>query len=185
MKRIEVTPGFCALLCVFAWQDGPLCLAFLISVLCHEAGHFFALKLCGVRISGVSFRLTGAMICTGPASYGRECLCASAGPAASLLVSGISLRFLPRFAVLNGLLAVVNLLPLYPLDGGRILRAALASRLSTEQMERVIRLVTYGTCGLLMLLACWLTAAKQAGIWPIFAALLILCRVGEANLTDR
>ncbi len=185
MKRIEVTPGFFALICVLAWLDGRLCLWFMAGVLCHEAGHFLVLKLCGVKICGFSLRLTGAMICTGQTGYGQECLCALAGPAASLLAAGISLRLLPRFAVLNGLLAAVNLLPLYPLDGGRILRAALASYLCQEQMEKAIRLVTYGTCSVLMLLACWLTAVKQAGIWPIFASLLILCRVGQANLMDR
>lgn len=185
MKRIDISLGFGSLVCLLAWIDPCFCLWFVLGVLCHEAGHLLALWLCRVPVTGFSLRLTGAVIGTGWVGYRQELLCALAGPAASLLTAFLCCRKLPVFAILSGCFALVNLLPLYPLDGGRVLRAAMALLGREGQKDGVIRIVTYGTCGLLMLLACWFTAAKQAGIWPIFAALVILCRVGEANLRER
>lgn len=184
MGRIEVSLGFGALICLLAWLNGRLCLWFLLAVLVHETGHFLALRLCGVPVEGFSLKLTGAVIRTGAAGYRQELLCALAGPGASLLAAAIACRFAPWFSIVSGGLGLLNLLPLYPLDGGRVLRCAFALLGWEDRMRPVIRAVTYGTCGLLMLLACWLTAARQAGLWPIFAALLLLCRVGEANLRE-
>ena len=92
----------------------------------------------------------------------------------------MTLRILPVFALVSLALAAVNLLPLYPMDGGRILRASLLSRLPPERAGRFLRLCVYLTCTTLMVGACWLTAARQAGLWPIFAALVLLCRAGNA-----
>lgn len=185
MRRIEISLGFGALLCLLAWLNGRLCLWFLLAVLVHEAGHLLALKGCGVPVTGFSLKLTGAVIQTKAAGYREELLCALAGPAASLLTAAVCCRFAPWYAIVSGGLGLLNLLPLYPLDGGRILRASLELFGWEEKMKPVIRVVTFGTCSLLMILACWLTAARQAGLWPMFAALILLCRVGEANLRER
>ena len=184
MGRIEVSLGFGALLCLLAWLDGRLCLWFLLAILIHEAGHFLTLRCCGVPVTGFSLRLTGAVLRTGAAGYRQELLCALSGPVASLLSAALCCRLAPRFAIVSGGLALLNLLPLYPLDGGRILWTSLALLGWEDRADRVIRWATFGTCGLLMLLACWLTAARQAGLWPVFLVLLLLCRVGEANLRD-
>lgn len=185
MSRVEVSLGFGAMLCLLAWLDLHVCLCFFLGVLLHEAGHLLALRLCGVPVTGISLRIAGAVIQTGAMGYEQELLCALAGPAASLLAAGICCRRFSVFAIVSFCFGLVNLLPVYPMDGGRIFRAALALHGWNERTEGVITVVTYGTCGLLMLLACWFAAAKQAGLWPIFAALVILCRVGEANLRER
>lgn len=185
MRRVEVSLGFGAMLCLMAWLNIHFCLCFVLGMVCHEAGHFLALRFCGVPVTGFSLRIAGAVIQTGAMDYRRELVCALAGPAASLLAAGVCCRRYSVFAIVSFCIGLMNLLPVYPMDGGRILRAALALCGMEERMEGVISVVTYGTCGLLMLLACWFAAARQTGLWPVFAALVILCRVGEANLRER
>lgn len=183
MKWIKVSPGFIAAVCILLWYDRQIGAGFLLGIFCHELGHLAVMKICRTPVTELSLRFSGAVIQGQFRGYGQELACALAGPAASIMMSAITLRDIPEFAVINGLLAAVNLLPMYPLDGGRILRSTLHMWCDDERVERWIKNATYCTCGLLMLLACWLTAVRQAGIWPIFAALIILYRVGKANLT--
>lgn len=177
--RIKVSFGFCAMVCLLAWLNARLCIWFLASILCHELGHLLALRLCRAVLEGISLEMAGAVIQTSLAGYRQEILCAAAGPAANCLLGAAVLRLQPQLAVISLLLAAVNLLPLYPLDGGRILRAALLLHCSQEKAERILHVVTVGVCCILMVLACWITVELQAGLWPIFAALILLWRAGE------
>ena len=181
MKRFKVTPGFVCLCCLLGWYRWQLFLAFLSAVILHEAGHFLALLLCRVPVLRIELGAAGAVMQTGLCSYGKELLCAAAGPLCSLLAMVGSIRCLPEFAVLNALLAVGNLLPVYPLDGGRILWAALLLRIEPERSRRIVRAVTGVTLCALMLLACWMTIVLQAGMWPVFAAMVVLRRAGRLS----
>ena len=177
--RIRVSPGFCAMVCLLAWMNLRLCGWFLASVIVHELGHLLALRMCRASVERISLEISGANIQTCLTGYRQEIFCAAAGPAANCLLGAAVLRLLPQLAVVSLLLAAVNLLPLYPLDGGRILRAALLLHCSQEKAERILHVVTAGVCCTLMVLACWITVELQAGLWPIFAALVLLWRAGE------
>ena len=180
MKNIRVTLGFAAVVCLLGWCDLRLCGWFLLALLLHELGHLAVLAFFHRPIRGITLGAGGAKIETEGLSYRQEALSAAAGPAVNLLSAGLTLRTFPVFALVSLALAAVNLLPLYPMDGGRILRASLLSRLPPERAGRILRLCVYLTCTTLMVGACWLTAARQAGLWPIFAALVLLCRAGNS-----
>lgn len=179
--RIRISAGFCGLVCVLGWYDLRLCLWFLAALLCHEAGHGAALALCRVPVEEISLRLSGAVIRSGLCSYRQELLCAAAGPAAGIVLASLTARLVPELAVISLLLSTVNLLPLYPLDGGRMLRAFLLPHWEPERAARLLAWLRFVLSGLLMLAACWVTAAAQAGIWPIFLVLVLLCRSGEGQ----
>lgn len=178
MKRPKVSYGFCALVCVLAWLDWKFCLWFLLCALCHELGHLAAMKLCRVPMERLTIGLEGAVIQTAFPSYRKEILCAAAGPLTGVLLGLILLRAVPRAAIISFLLSGVNLLPLYPLDGGRIFRALILLCCQAPAAERVIHITTLLVCCVLMLLACWGAVCLQMGLWPIFAALLLLWRAG-------
>ncbi len=182
MKRLQISPGFPASMLFLAWLSLDLCRWVLIGIVCHELGHLIALKLCRVPICAVRLRAWGVVLVTQETSYFKELLCALAGPAASIVLGVALLRSFSHCAVISFLLAAVNLLPLYPLDGGRALRCLLLMVLPPETGERVLKIVTIAVCSLMMLLACWVSILRQAGLLPIFAALLLLCRVGEQSI---
>ena len=136
MRGIRVTPGFAAALCLLGWCDLRLCGLFLLALALHEAGHLTALALFRRPVLGLTLGAGGAKIETEALTLRQEALSAAAGPLVNLLSGALTLRCVPAFSAVSLGLAAVNLLPLYPLDGGRILRAALLSRLPPERAAR-------------------------------------------------
>jgi Zn-dependent protease len=109
-----------------------------VSVLAHELGHCLAARSFGVPVSAVRLYLIGGVSELGraPVSPKEEALIAGAGPAVSallavicgLLVGSTDARtvgwlLLLQLALANGVIAIFNILPALPLDGGRVLRA--------------------------------------------------------------
>lgn len=90
----------------------------------HEACHLAALRALGGRVLSFHIGVTGAVMETALSGRGRQCLAALAGPAGSLLLV-LTGRWLPHVAVCGLVQGLFNLLPIYPLDGGRILRCFL------------------------------------------------------------
>ncbi|MFR6394927.1 MAG: hypothetical protein ACLUNQ_07435 [Oscillospiraceae bacterium] len=58
--EIRVSPTALLLIAVFVAAASPLCLgAVLLAALCHELGHYGALRLCGRRLEGVRLGVRG------------------------------------------------------------------------------------------------------------------------------
>lgn len=122
-------------------------LLFLVSIVAHELGHSLVARRNGVRVRGITlFALGGVATLDGDAATpGAAARIAAAGPAVSV-VTGLgllaaaavtnSLGLLPDLLVaglawlgfINLSLAVFNLIPALPLDGGRVLQAFLWRR---------------------------------------------------------
>lgn len=102
----------------------PLNLLFALAAAAaiHECSHLVALKCFHEPILKISLHITGAVIQTNDLPPLQELLCAAAGPAGSLLCF-LLIRQFPLFALCALIQGIINLLPLYPLDGGRILRS--------------------------------------------------------------
>jgi Zn-dependent protease len=122
------------------WLVGLLTgLIFFASVLAHELGHAVVALREGVPVRGITLFIFGGVAQIGrePPTAGAEFRIAIAGPLVSLLL-GLTLSALGRFggetmwgasAVYLGRINLIlfgfNLIPGFPLDGGRVLRAAL------------------------------------------------------------
>ena len=115
----------------------PWLLSAILAAIFHELCHLTALVLTGIPIFGVHIGLRGMSIQTGPMEPGLELLSAAAGPAGSLLLL-LFLRQIPRIALCGTIQGIYNLLPVYPLDGGRILRSIFTLLTSTHRKEKYL-----------------------------------------------
>jgi Zn-dependent protease len=119
---------------------------FLGSLLAHEIGHALVARRAGLRVRGITLWLLGgvAQLEDEPASPRDELRVAIVGPAVSLALAvgfglaaaalsvvggpAVAVAVAAWLAVGNAALAVFNLLPAAPLDGGRVLRGLLWRR---------------------------------------------------------
>lgn len=123
-----------------SWLAGTVtALAFFSFLLAHELAHSVTARHYGIRVRSITLWLFGGVseLESEPATPRADALIAAAGPATSLLLgtlayaaaawlgSGLAAVSLAWLGVVNVLLAVFNLLPGAPLDGGRLLRAGL------------------------------------------------------------
>jgi Zn-dependent protease len=138
-------------------------LGLFLSVLGHELSHALMGRAEGIEIDEIVLHPFGglARLRNEPDSPRAEFRIAIAGPAASFLFAAISFvlmlpAMMANYAVIGGvlfllgagnlLLAIFNLFPGYPLDGGRVLRAILWRR--TGDIKEATRLA--GICGMLI-----------------------------------
>ena len=124
-----------------------------LSVLLHEIGHCAVARVFRLPVAGITISLlAGATeITEPPQTPGREYCVAIAGPMVSLLLcvlglgaiplldaDGLSRLILEGVAVTNGVVAGFNLLPGLPLDGGRVLRAAVWHLNGDQQRATIV-----------------------------------------------
>ena len=141
--RISVHPFAAAGLFLLLFVSPPsYAFAVLSSVILHELGHTLMAGLFHKKPISVRIMPTGISILLPPASsYAEEFLIAAAGPLMNLLYA-LLCGFLPygiggTVRSVSLLLAMLNLIPLAPLDGGRILSSLLSPLFGTAFSERI------------------------------------------------
>lgn len=126
------------------WSMGMVGMIGLVfSIVFHEASHSLVARAHGMQIKGITLFIFGGVAELGdePETARTEFLVAIAGPISSYFLAavfftlawtfdrlevGVALQGLGYYlAYINALLATFNLLPAFPLDGGRVLRAGL------------------------------------------------------------
>lgn len=121
------------------WLTGLLtALIFFASILFHELAHAWEARRNGIPVQSITLYIFGgiAQLSGKPKSPGAEFRIAAIGPASSLLLAGIFMGLnqvigdrgnmgaaTQWLGYINLILALFNLLPGYPLDGGRVLES--------------------------------------------------------------
>lgn len=136
-------------------------LALFACVIAHEYGHALTARRFGIRTPDITLLPIGglARLERMPEKPMQEILVALAGPAVNVVIFAVlwvviglspqpplsgdmSFATLPRqIATLNLVLAVFNMIPAFPMDGGRVLRAALALFTDRVRATRIAAIV--------------------------------------------
>jgi len=149
-----------------AWGGVAFIVAVFACVVLHEFGHIAAARYFGIGTPDITLLPIGgvARLERMPEEPGQEFVIAIAGPlvnvAIALLIfvvlggsAGLEQMaviedpradFLARLAGVNIFLVLFNIIPAFPMDGGRILRAALATRLSWSRATQIAATIGQG-----------------------------------------
>ena len=170
-------------------------LALFAIVVLHELGHALAARRFGIRTREITLLPIGgvARMERVPETPRHELVVALAGPAVNLVLAALLASvasptpwrdvdwigggdFFSRLIWVNISLAVFNLIPAFPMDGGRVLRAVLAMRMESLRATRIAARVGQGVAvafalvglfgnPLLVVIAVfvWMAAATEAG----------------------
>lgn len=151
----------------------PWLLSAAVAACFHEACHLAALRLLNGRLLGMRIGGHGAVIRAGELSASRELICLLAGPVGSLGLVLLA-RYIPRVAVCALLQSAYNLLPLYPLDGGRALRCIARLTLPPDRADRFCAAAENVCRGTIFLSLICLAVRFRLGLLPVLAGILIL-----------
>lgn len=173
LPRFEISPHLLLLLpVVLLLVPFPWFLAMGCSVIMHELCHMIAARLLGKRAFHIRLHHSGAEISTENLGNIDEMLIAAAGPC-SCVFSLLLARYFPRLVLCSLIHAVYNLLPFYPLDGGRIIRCVLRLFLPQKTVNKVIAIIEGIVCGLMILSVILL---NRIGPLPIIAGVVLVIR---------
>jgi Zn-dependent protease len=135
------------------WAKGLVAsLLFFVSIVLHELGHAVVALRHGLRTRSITLFIFGgvAQLEKDPKDGRAELWMAAAGPVVSLMLAGLfyASAMLPfvgpavaavakYLALINLMLALFNLVPAFPMDGGRLLRGALWGPLGKARATRI------------------------------------------------
>ncbi len=168
----------------------------------HELGHALAARAYGIGTRDITLYPLGgvASLERMPERPGREIAIALAGPAVNLVIAGALFSgfvgasilapwtsaeqistldlFLARVLEANIVLAVFNLIPCFPMDGGRVLRALLATQLSRVRATEIA--VGVGS----VVAAGFILIGLLTGHFGLIAVAVMVWLLGQAELAS-
>ena len=154
--KIKFSPLFLLVVFSFILIDGSFCSEYVVifSVL-HEIAHIFTLKIFGEKIYEVRFRAFGIQIKRYESvniSYFKETIISLSGPFINLLIfiiflifyklSGLSFDGICIMSV-NFILFLINIIPIYPLDGGKAVYYILLSNIDYNGAKKYSRIISF------------------------------------------
>lgn len=150
-------------------------LSALLAAAIHELCHLAALYVLKAKVYAIRIGAGGAVIEADFRSNLQELLCTLAGPAGSFMLVALY-RFFPKLALCAGIQGLFNLLPIFPLDGGRAVRCCL--ELLCPGMSGSIEMGIEITAVLLVAAAAIAgTLLWNLGIMPLVTALVLIIKV--------
>ena len=170
-------------------SGAALAAAVFFCVVLHEFGHALTARRYGVGTRDITlYPIGGVAMLEGRLRARQELWVALAGPAVNVGIAGLILlgttlagrrpfetgSFLGALLVSNLIMAAFNMIPAFPMDGGRVLRALLARRMPDERATRI-------AAGVGQLAAAGLFIYGLLAPWPILAFVSVFVFLGAGQ----
>ena len=174
--KIKFLPEFflclsvCLLIVPFKWL-----LCWLAAAVLHELFHILALKICRFQVISASLGAMGAKIETDAEKGLKSMICALAGPLAGFFLL-FFVRKIPMIALCGLFQSAANLLPIYPLDGGRVLDNLLFLIFPAYIADKILWITERMIWIFLLSIALYGFIKFRFGILPIFTVAMLFLR---------
>lgn len=194
--RLKINPLMLIvmLLCMLYGVTDLVITSFAVVIL-HELAHTLTARVLGVKVKHIELMPFGGVAQMDEAlekKPAREIVIAFAGPAFNLLLYFLLVaisKYYPLIGTLGNLvmrvtltIALFNLLPALPLDGGRVLRALLSIPFGRTRATNIACIVSYIIAALLVSVGIWLAVNKTVNAtYYIMAAFIAFAAWSEGK----
>lgn len=154
--KLVIHPTFFLVLIFFIlYNKINIFFTYILSLLLHELSHNYMAKKCGYKMEKITLYPFGVSLCgeDDEFSFLDEIKIALAGPLCNFLLCAfsvclwwifpISFYYLSDFVFVNLVCCVFNLIPIFPLDGGRLLLAILSQIFERKKAVKLLKLMTF------------------------------------------
>lgn len=155
--------------------------AWIFAIIFHELCHFLALRIRHNEVTGIFISAKGVRMYTQNLSTIDEAICAYAGPFGALLLL-LFARQMPRVAICVVVQSAFNLLPVYPLDGGRGLNCILTKMFGEERGKLILSVIEHLTIVLFLVLAIYAYFCLGLGLLPALIVIVMMIRSRKINI---
>lgn len=188
MKKFRIHPLFIPVAVILILSGKGLLFAYaFLAVLLHELGHYLSAKKKGYEIESLTITPYGALLSAESGLPDKDAFFVSAaGPIVnlSLALATVALwwifpscyGFTLDFFKANTAIGVFNLLPLYPLDGSRMLLSAVKDKLKCLKIMRITGLVVAAVCLVLFIISAFFKIS--------YSLFLVSCMLISGILND-
>lgn len=179
----NIRPAF-AIISAVAVSVFPLkfVIAWVMASITHELFHIFAICFMNIRIMRITLDGTGSIVETETMLPSQELICALAGPLGGMTLL-LFARTIPETAMCALVQSIFNLLPYYPLDGGRALHCLATFLLGEHCANCITAYINIIIIVLLLAVSVFLQLQYHLGVVPLFVTLLLFLRNIKSNFT--
>ena len=155
MKKFRIGASFFVLfvVCVLT-KNIVLLVNYVLALLLHEFAHVFVAGLKGYKLKEMKLGVCGVVVKLDEQVEDQDAFLINlAGPAINLFLSlccvalfwivPTSYNILKTFCFANLMLATFNLIPVYPLDGGKIFKNLLKNDKKHKKINKILKILTY------------------------------------------
>ncbi len=167
MKKFKVGASLLFLIVILiAYKNFLLLINYFVALTLHELAHLFVATLKGYKLKQARLDIFGLSIELDNKILDRDSFAINiAGPILNLILCLVCMSlywavpksyvYLNNFCFANFYLAMFNLLPLYPLDGGKIFRSMFKNEKSYKRTDLAIRIILSILFAALFIVSCF------------------------------